>query len=97
MQFTKLSGWIPIISRRSHNPTCRIGFRGPDYIARHDVMARLVDHMLALQKRLPQARTQHEQTALARHIAAKGRQIDALVYELYGLTGEEIGIVEGRR
>ena len=23
------------------------------------------------------------------------RQIDRLVYELYGLTGEEIGIVEG--
>ncbi len=24
------------------------------------------------------------------------RQIDALVYELYGLTEEEIGVVEGR-
>jgi hypothetical protein len=28
-----------------------------------------------------------------RHIAAKGRQIDALVYELYGLTEEKIAIV----
>jgi hypothetical protein len=26
---------------------------------------------------------------------ATGRQIEALVYELYGLTKEEIGIVEG--
>ncbi|MDD1737894.1 MAG: hypothetical protein LUP00_03945, partial [Methanothrix sp.] len=33
--------------------------------------------------------------ALQRQIAAKDRQIDALVYELYGLTEEEIAIVEG--
>ena len=30
-----------------------------------------------------------------RQIEATDRQIDALVYELYGLTGEEIEIVEG--
>ena len=28
-----------------------------------------------------------------RQIEATDRQIDALVYELYGLTGEEIGVV----
>ena len=52
--------------------------------------------MLSLHKQLPQTRTPHEQTALRRQIAAKDRQIDALVYELYGLTEEEIAIVEGR-
>ena len=51
--------------------------------------------MLSLDKQLPEVRTLHEQTALEQHIAAKGRQIDALVYELYALTEEEIGIVEG--
>jgi hypothetical protein len=30
-----------------------------------------------------------------RQIEATDRQIDALVYELYGLTAEEITIVEG--
>jgi len=30
-----------------------------------------------------------------RQIAATDRQIDALVYELYGLTEEEIAVVEG--
>ena len=30
-----------------------------------------------------------------RQIEATDRQIDALVYELYGLTEEEIGVVEG--
>ena len=31
-----------------------------------------------------------------RQIEAADEEIDALVYELYGLTGEEIAIVEGR-
>lgn len=30
-----------------------------------------------------------------RHIELTDRQIDGLVYELYGLTAEEIGVVEG--
>jgi hypothetical protein len=51
--------------------------------------------MLALHKQLPLARTPHEQTTLQRQIAAKGRHIDALVYKLYALTKEDIGIVEG--
>ena len=42
----------------------------------------------------PQARMPHEQTALERQIKAAGRQIDALVYELYGLTEEEMRIAE---
>ena len=58
-------------------------------------MAHLVEKMLALHKQLPEARTPHEKTALASgQIEAKDGQIDALVYELYGLTEEEIGIVE---
>jgi len=48
-----------------------------------------------LHKQLPEARTPHEKTALASgQIEATDGQIDALVYELYGLTEEEIGIVE---
>ena len=51
--------------------------------------------MLSLNKQLKEARTPHEQTALQRQIEATDRQIDTLVYELYGLTEEEIKIVEG--
>jgi hypothetical protein len=36
----------------------------------------------------------HEKTALQRQIDATDRQIDQLVYELYGLRSEEIRIVE---
>lgn len=43
------------------------------------------------------ARTPAEQTALARQIATMDWQMDRLVYELYGLTDEEVKIVEGGR
>ena len=69
---------------------------GPDYVARNDCVALLVEEMPFLPRRqLPLACTPHEQTALQRQIEATDRQIDALVYELYALTEEEIEIVEG--
>jgi hypothetical protein len=40
-------------------------------------------------------KTPHEQTALDRQISATDAQIDRLVYDLYGLTEEEIALVEG--
>jgi hypothetical protein len=43
---------------------------------------------------LPKAKTPHEQESLQRRIAATDK-IDTLVYELYGLTEEEVRIVEG--
>lgn len=39
--------------------------------------------------------TPDEKTRLERQISTTDKQIDALVYELYGLTDEEIRIVEG--
>ncbi len=64
--------------------------------SRHDRMVELVERMLALHKQLAAAKIEHEKTALQRQIEATDRQIDALVYELYGLTEEEIKIMEGR-
>jgi len=47
-----------------------------------------------LHKRLAAEKTPHVKTALQRQIDATDRQIDALVYELYGLSEAEIKIVE---
>ena len=58
-------------------------------------MVSLVEEMLALNRRLDAARTDHEQTNLKRQIDAADRRIDRLVYDLYNLTDEEIRIVEG--
>jgi hypothetical protein len=76
-------------------PIRPINSSNPDDVARHDRMVSLVNQMLSLHKQLKEARTPHEQTGLQRQMEATDGQIDALVYELYGLTEEEIRIVEG--
>ena len=81
--------YIEQLPIRSIDPT------SPADVQRHDRMVALVAQMLDLQRRLAAARTPAEQAALQRQVAAVDQQIDALVYELYGLTGEEIKIVEG--
>ena len=44
--------------------------------------------------RLQTAKTDHERNVLERQIAATDSEIDALVYDLYDLTKEEIAIVK---
>jgi hypothetical protein len=50
--------------------------------------------MIALHKKRVATRTPAEQTALDRQINATDAQIDRLVYDLYGLTDDEIKILE---
>ncbi len=50
--------------------------------------------MLDLNKKKPAAKTPQEIARLERDLAATDREIDQLVYGLYGLTAEEIKIVE---
>lgn len=57
-------------------------------------MVGLVERMLDLHKKLVAEQTPHIKTVLQRQIEATDRQIDALVYELYGLSDEEIAAVE---
>jgi hypothetical protein len=58
-------------------------------------MVTLVTQMLDLNKKVQDARLEQEKTQLSRQIEATDASIDKLVYELYELTEEEIGIVEG--
>jgi len=78
-------------------PVRTINFADKSDKAAHDRMVKLVEQMLELHPKLAGARTPQEKTALERQIAATDSQIDALVYELYGLTAEEIKIVEGTK
>jgi hypothetical protein len=59
-------------------------------------MVALVTQMHDLNKKVQDARLEPEKTQLSRQIAATDAAIDKLVYELYGLTEEEIKVVEGR-
>jgi hypothetical protein len=62
--------------------------------AQHDKMVSLVERMLALQKSLKSTVNPQEADRLMREVESTDRAIDALVYELYGLTEEEVRIVE---
>lgn len=59
-------------------------------------MLREVERMLELHGELRRAKTDHEKTVLQRQIQTVDRQIDQLVYQLYGLTDREIALVEGQ-
>ena len=61
----------------------------------HSEIVALVNRMLALHERLGRSRTGHERTAVRRQIEVTDSQIDQAVYELYGLTQDQIKIVEG--
>jgi hypothetical protein len=61
---------------------------------RHDKMVSLVTHILELNRYLPQARTDQERRLVQQDIDATDVRIDALVYELYGLTADEVAVVE---
>ena len=82
------------VAELSHLPIRTIDFSDPQDVARHDQMVGLVERMLDLHKRLAETKAGHEKTLLQRQIEATDKQIDRLVYELYGLTEEEIKIVE---
>ncbi|RLC69057.1 MAG: hypothetical protein DRI26_09530, partial [Chloroflexi bacterium] len=58
----------------------------------HDDLVALVEKMLELNKRLKDAVGEREE--LERKIERTDGEIDELVYKLYRLTEEEIGVVE---
>jgi hypothetical protein len=71
-----------------------INFSDPTDVKRYDKMVSLVKRILSLHQQLATSNTPTERTLLQRQIDTTDRQIDALVYELYGLTDEEIRTVE---
>jgi hypothetical protein len=62
-----------------------------------DRIVTLVDSMIALHKQLAAANSAAQGAILQRQIVATDAEIDRLVYDLYGLTTEEIALVEGAR
>ena len=61
----------------------------------HDHLVSLVTRMLGLHEQLAKAKVPQVRTALQAQVAATDGEIDRLVYELYGLSDDDIRIVEG--
>ncbi len=68
--------------------------KNPSDVARHDKLVALVDKMLLLVPKLRSAKSDGDRATLQNAVSATDRAIDAIVYDLYGLTPEEIALVE---
>ena len=92
-------GWITCTKQYFGTlPIRSIDFSDAEDAARHERMVGLVGlvgRMLELHERLAEARIERKRTVIGHQIHATDRQIDQLVYELYGLTEAEITIAEG--
>ncbi|MDP2966509.1 MAG: Eco57I restriction-modification methylase domain-containing protein [Pelolinea sp.] len=75
-------------------PIRTINFSNPEEKSQHDRIVLLAKRMLLLHKQ--HSRTPQEKENLKREIDTTDQQIDQLVYQLYGLSKEEIGIVEDK-
>ena len=88
-------GWITCTKQYfGELPIHSINFSKSTDGASHDRMVSLVEQMLAGKKQLAEARSDKDKDFYENKCAGLDQQIDALVYELYGLTPEEIKIVE---
>ncbi len=92
---TKIQGGYQLIFQYLGKiPIYTPDFDNPNDKARHDRMVKLVIEMLELHKHLSHAKTDQEKRIITQEIESTDRQIDSLVYGLYGLTGDEIEIIE---
>jgi type I restriction-modification system DNA methylase subunit len=74
-------------------PIRTIDFSNPTEKAQHDKLVALVDNMLELQKKYHETRMERDKELYERQIKIVDEQIDGLVYDLYGLTEEDIRII----
>jgi type I restriction-modification system DNA methylase subunit len=74
-----------------------IDFSNQEENAQHDKLVALVDNMLEFQKKYHEARMERDKEIYERQIKIVDEQIDRLVYDLYGLTEEEIRVIEDGR
>jgi hypothetical protein len=70
-------------------------FKNPVEKARHEKLVMLVEKMLELQKKYHETRMERNKELYERQIRIVDKQIDRLVYDLYGVTEEEVKVVEG--
>jgi type I restriction-modification system DNA methylase subunit len=77
-------------------PIRTIDFANEVEKAKHDHIVNLVEQMLKAKEELAAAKLDQDVQRLEHRCTTLDRQIDEAVYELYGLTEEEIKIVEGK-
>lgn len=75
-------------------PIHKIDFSNPKERVVHDKIECLVEQMIGMNKKLDDSRLAAEKETAHRRIGAIDKEINMLVYQLYGLTEDEIKIIE---
>lgn len=75
-------------------PLPQIDFSERTSKTKHDRLAALVDSIIALHGQLRAAKSVAQKIVVQRQIDSTDVEIDQLVYDLYGLTAEEIALLE---
>ncbi len=76
-------------------PIRAINFTNPSDKSIHSRIVKLVEQILKLHKELANSKSEAHRIVTQRQIDSTDHEINGLVYELYGLTQDEIGIIEG--
>ncbi|KAB2877787.1 N-6 DNA methylase [bacterium] len=84
-----------LVSDLGNIPIYKIDKSNPADKSRHDHIVKLVEQMLGAKEKLSEAKLESEKDRLELLCTSLDRQIDEAAYELYGLTEEEIKVVEG--
>jgi hypothetical protein len=82
------------LSKLKQLPIRTVDFSDRADRARHDRITVLVQQIIEQKKRQVSMKAPDAKTRLLRQIDTTDRQIDLLVYELYGLNDEEIAAIE---
>ncbi|MBU2602574.1 MAG: N-6 DNA methylase [Actinobacteria bacterium] len=75
-------------------PIRRIDWSSTQDTKRHEAMGDMVESVQTLQTHLAAARTTRDRDGVERELGAVLHRLDSIVYELYGLTDNEIAVVE---
>ena len=90
-------GWITCTKQYfGELPIRKIDFNDLDDVEFYKQIITFINQMLEAKKQLQQAKTEGDKNYLERKCERLDKEIDQLVYQLYGLTEEEIKIVEGK-
>jgi TaqI-like C-terminal specificity domain/Eco57I restriction-modification methylase/N-6 DNA Methylase len=77
-------------------PIFKLDFDNAAHRSCHDRLVQLVNQMLELHQKLGSVKSTAQEAILKRQIGATGMEIDRIVYDLYGLTADEIALIEGQ-
>lgn len=75
-------------------PIPKLDFSKKEDKKKHDRLVKLVDNIIAINKKLVGENNPNTKEILERQVRALDGEIDRLVYGLYDLTEEEVGIIE---